>query len=125
MSRSFCPQLSEAQHLLPLLRSHLIATASGYPLPTGLALDLLPIVEDGLFGYELVPDRKTHTYVTIGCNAQGEPVLRQTLSPRRDDDLVFVTQKSRSGRKAKGPHRCNPLFIWRARQDLNPRPPGS
>ena len=79
MSRSFCPQLSEAQHLLPLLRSHLIATASGYPLPTGLALDLLPIVEDGLFGYELVPDRKTHTYVTIGCNAQGEPVLRQTL----------------------------------------------
>jgi hypothetical protein len=79
MSRSFCPRLSEAQHLLPLLRNHLIATASGYPLPTGLALDLLPIVEDGLFGYELVPDRKTHTYVTIGCNAQREPVLRKTL----------------------------------------------
>ena len=79
MSRSFCPRLSEAQHLLPLLRSHLVAAASGYPLPTGLALDLLPIVEDGLFGYELVPDRKTHTYLTIGCNAQGEPVLRKTL----------------------------------------------
>ena len=79
MSRSFCPRLSEAQHLLPLLRSHLVAAAPHYPLSVGLALDLLPIVEDGLFGYELVPDRKTHTYVIIGCNAQGEPVLRKTL----------------------------------------------
>ncbi len=79
MSRSFCPRLSEARHLLPLLRSHLVAVASGYPLPAGLALDLLPIVEDGLFGYELVLDRKTHTYVIIGCNGQGEPVLRKTL----------------------------------------------
>ena len=35
----------------------------------------------------------------------------------------FLSQKSRSGRKEKGSHRCNPLFIWRARQDLNPRPP--
>lgn len=78
-NRSFCPRLSEASHLLPLLRSHLIAAASRYPLPVGLTIDLLPIVEDGLFGYELVPDRKTHTYVIIGCNAQGEPVLRKTL----------------------------------------------
>src|ERR1700693_2913670 len=78
MPRSFCPTLSEAQHLLPLLRSHLIAAAFRYPLPAGLALDLLPIVEEGLFGYELIPDRNTHTYVTIGCNAQGEPVLRKT-----------------------------------------------
>ena len=78
MSIAFCPRLSEARHLLPLLRSHLIATASRYPLPIGL-VDLLPIVEDGLFGYELVPDRTTHTYVTIGCNALGDPVLRKTL----------------------------------------------
>ena len=78
MPRSFCPTLSEARHLLPLLRSHLMAAAFRYPLPAGLALDLLPIVEDGLFGYELIPDRNTHSYVTIGCNAQGEPVLRKT-----------------------------------------------
>ena len=77
--RSFYPRLSEARHLLPLLRSHLIAAASRHPLAAGLALDLLPIVEDGLFGYELLPDRETHTYVTMGCNAQGEPVLRKTL----------------------------------------------
>jgi hypothetical protein len=76
---TFCPRLSEARHLLPLLRSHLAAAATRYPLPSGLALNLLPIVEDGLFGYELVPDRATHTYVTVGCNAQGEPVLRKTL----------------------------------------------
>lgn len=78
MPRSFCPRLSEAQYLLPLLRSHLIAVAFRYPLPAGLALDLLPIVEDGLFGYELIPDRNTHSYVTIGCNAQGAPMLRKT-----------------------------------------------
>jgi hypothetical protein len=78
MPRTFCPRLSEAQHLLPFLRSHLIAAASRYPLPAGLALDLLPIVEDGLFGYELIPDRSTHTYVSIGCDAQGEPMLRKT-----------------------------------------------
>ena len=79
VSGTFCPRLSEARHLLPLLRSHLIAAAARYPLAAGLALDLLPIVEDGLFGYELVPDRKTHTYVTLGRNVQGEPVLRKTL----------------------------------------------
>ncbi len=39
---------------------------------------MLPIVEDGLFGYELVPDREAHTYLIIGCNPQGEPVLRKT-----------------------------------------------
>jgi hypothetical protein len=44
-----------------------------------LALDLLPIVEDGLFGYELVPNRNMHTYVTIGCNGEGQPMLRKTL----------------------------------------------
>jgi hypothetical protein len=55
-----------------------MAVAARYPLPTGLALDLLPIVEDGLFGYELVPDRKTHTHLIIGCNAHGQPVLRKT-----------------------------------------------
>ena len=59
-----------------------MAAASRYPLAAGLSLDLLPIVEDGLFGYELSPDRDTHTYVTIGCNAQGEPVLRQAVAEK-------------------------------------------
>lgn len=79
MSQCFRPRLSEAIHILPLLRNHLTAAASRLPLSTGLALQLLPIVEDGLFGYEIVPDRETHTYLTIGRNARGEPVLRKTL----------------------------------------------
>jgi hypothetical protein len=75
-NRCFCPRLSEARHLLPLIRGQLAAAASRRPLAT--ALELLPIVEDGLFGYELVPDRETHTYPIIGCNDRGEPVLRKT-----------------------------------------------
>jgi len=75
----FYPRLSEARNLLPLLRSELVAATSRYPLAARLALGLLPIVDDGLFGYELVPDRDTHTYVTIGCNAKGEPMVRKTL----------------------------------------------
>src|SRR5437867_2684651 len=79
MSKCFYPRLSEAKHFLPLLRGHFIAAASRYPLPVGLSLDLLPIVEDGLFGYELVPNRKIHIYLTIGCNAQGESTVRKTV----------------------------------------------
>jgi hypothetical protein len=79
MSELFCPRLSEAMHFLPLLRKHLVAAACRYALPLGLTIDLLPIVGDGLFGYELLPDRDTHTYETIGCNALGGPVLRKTL----------------------------------------------
>ncbi|MGI8895710.1 MAG: hypothetical protein ACR2HE_08685, partial [Casimicrobiaceae bacterium] len=61
MSQFSCPRLSEAKHLLPFLRSHLIAAAPRFPLSAGLTLELLPLVEDGLFGYELVPDRQMHT----------------------------------------------------------------
>ncbi len=79
MVKCFSPKLSEARDYLPLLRRHVAAAASRHPLPTGLALDLLPIAEEGIFGYELVPDRDAHTYLTIGCDARGEPVLRRTL----------------------------------------------
>ena len=79
MPKCFSPRLSEARDFLPLLRRQLAGAAPRYPLSTGLALDLLPIVEDGLFGYELVPNRNAHTYLTIGCDAHGEPVLRRTL----------------------------------------------
>jgi hypothetical protein len=79
LSKSYCPRLSEARHLLPLVRGHLMTARARFPLATGMKIELLPIVDDGLFGYELVPDRKTHTYLTIGCDALGEPVLRRTL----------------------------------------------
>ena len=106
MPNSFSPRLSEAKHLLPLLRSQLVAAATLYPLPSGLALDLMPLSEDGLFGYELVPDRAAHTYVTIGSNAQGEPVLRRAVYGVGSGDalrLVAVdgnrlTRSERAGR---------------------------
>jgi hypothetical protein len=75
-NRFFCPRLSEATHLLPLIRGHLVTVASECPL--GTALDLVPIAEDGLFGYELIPDREAHTYLILACDAQGKVVLRRT-----------------------------------------------
>jgi hypothetical protein len=88
--RAFHPRLSEARHLLPLVRSHLVAVASRYSLPTGMGLDLLPIVEDGLFGYELLPDLVTHAYLTIGCDAQGTPVVRRTLYDCGASNALFL-----------------------------------
>ncbi len=48
-------------------------------LPDGFSFDLLPIVEDGVFGYELLPQRESHTYLTLGCDGCGRPVLRKSL----------------------------------------------
>ena len=102
-SRSFCPRLSEACHLLPLIRGYLVAAA---PRSPATALELVPIVEDGLFGYELVSDRETHIYPIIGCNAQGEPVLRKNSYYVGAPDalrLVAVNGRllSRGGRAAR------------------------
>jgi len=79
MLKPFQPRLSEAKTLLPLLRAQLAAAAPRHSLPADLSFDLLPIVKDGLFGYEIVPDRSTHTFLTIGCSEAGDAVLRQTL----------------------------------------------
>ena len=79
MSISFCPRLSLAADLLPRLRAHLVAAASRHMLPDGFSFDLLPIVDDGVFGYELLPQRATHTYLTLGCDSGGRPVLRKSL----------------------------------------------
>ena len=38
----------------------------------------MPIVEDGLVGYEILPNHATHTYLTIGCDDRGVPVLRES-----------------------------------------------
>lgn len=79
MQTPFWPRLSDAKTLLPHLRAHLAGAAPRYSLPVNISIDLLPIIEDGLFGYELVPDRNTHTYFTIGCCETGEAILRRTM----------------------------------------------
>jgi hypothetical protein len=48
-------------------------------LPANLALDLLPLVEDGLFGYEILPDLDTPTYLAIGVDTNDSPVVRRSL----------------------------------------------
>ena len=62
--------------MLPLISGHVEAAACGHAL--GTALDLWPIVEDELFGYELVPHREAHTHLIIGCNGRGEIAVRRT-----------------------------------------------
>ena len=70
------PRISQAKDLLPVIREHLIAAAAHHSLPAGLSFDLLPIVEDGLLGYEFLPNQATNSYLTIGCDDRGVPVLR-------------------------------------------------
>jgi len=45
--------------------------------------------------------------------------------PKKVANGVKNRAKVAQRRQEKGSHRCKPLIIWRARQDLNPRPPGS
>ena len=79
MSVDRCPRLSHAMLLLPFLRAQLGAAASRHSLSSRLEVELLPIVEDGLFGYEVVPNRDTHTYMTLGAAADDSPVVRSNL----------------------------------------------
>src|SRR5215468_2178419 len=97
MQSHFCPRLSQARTLLPILRALLVAAAPRYSLPTGISLDLLPIVEDGLFGYELVPDRNANTYFTVGVCASGEAAVRRTEScPSAPSVLRLATRNGKS-----------------------------
>jgi hypothetical protein len=79
MPEAFYPLLSEARTLLPVLRAQLAATAGRHTLPADLGIELLPIVEDGLFGYELLPNREANTYLTIGRDVCGVPTVRRSL----------------------------------------------
>src|SRR5438046_7860225 len=77
---------------------------------------MFPIVEDGLFGYELVPDCETHTYLILGCNAQNEAVLRKTSYGVGDPDALQLAAVnghvlSRSERAARyGAQRRDSLY---------------
>jgi len=79
MPDRFCPRLSQAKDLLPLIRAHLVAAATHHLLPASFSLDLMPIVDDGIFGYEFLPHRETNTYLTIGCDSGGRALLRKNL----------------------------------------------
>lgn len=108
MASYFRPRISQAKELLPIIRAHLAAAAALHSLPAGLSIDLLPIVEDGLAGYEIVPNRSTYTYLTIGWGARGAPVLRESSyrdGPPNLVRVVAVDGESVSPIDASGIHR--------------------
>ncbi len=78
MPSFFRPRLSQAKDLFPIIRTHLAAAAALHSLPAGVSLDLLPIVEEGIAGYEVLPNRASHMYLTIGWDERGKPVLRES-----------------------------------------------
>lgn len=90
--------------------------------PYCATLELWPIVEDELFGYELVPDRETRTYVIIGSNALGKPALRTVSygtgsSSRRARNVQLATAATQGQRlcrldkRRKIRLRSNTLFV--------------
>jgi len=76
--RATLPRLSDARALLPLIRTHVEAEAARRPLP--VAVDLLPVVDDDLFGYELLPECSLDDFVIVGRDAADAPVVRRTRS---------------------------------------------
>ena len=108
-SRATFRRLSDAAAILPLIRRHLVAALAG--CPQAVAIEALPISEDGLLGYELVPDREAHTYLILGCNAQGAPVLRETsfgIGRAGAVELVAVNGRRLSGSGRAARHGIHP-----------------
>ena len=76
MAESTFPRLSEASDFLPMLRGELVQAARTHLYPLALRVEFRPIVEDGLFGFELDTDASAATYVVIGQTTHGQPVVR-------------------------------------------------
>jgi len=75
-NRSTCPRLSEAARFLADVRRHL--AAQSIECPVAVTVHVRAIDEDGLFGYELLTERETHTSIAAGRTAAGRCVLRKT-----------------------------------------------
>jgi hypothetical protein len=71
------PLLSQAATILPLVRGHFAEAAGSCSLPLGFSLDMVPILEEELLGYELTAVGDAETCLTLGCKPNGEPVLRK------------------------------------------------
>jgi hypothetical protein len=77
MAQTLFPLLSQAARILPLVREHISQATAHCSLPLGFSLDMVPILEEELLGYELVPAGFAETCLTLGCKPDGEPVLRK------------------------------------------------
>lgn len=112
MPQVLYPLVSQAAAILPVVRGHIVEAAGKCNLPVGFSLDMVPILEEDLFGYELTPLGAAETCLTLGCKADGEPVLRKEClthslvdAPRlasvngRPVDHRLQSVRSRQGRR--------------------------
>jgi hypothetical protein len=77
MLEAYCPRISEAGELLSLVRTHIFVAAARNPGAAGHLLDLIPILDEGLFGCELIPEGDVDTCLTLGCRYNRRPVVRE------------------------------------------------
>ncbi len=77
MPQVLYPLVSQAAAILPVVRGHIVEAAGKCSLPVGFSLDMVPILDEDLFGYELTPLGAAETCLTLGCKLDGEPVLRK------------------------------------------------
>ena len=97
MPKPLFPLLSQAARILPLVREHVSQAAAHCSLPLGYSLDMLPILEEELLGYELVPAGLAETCLTLGCKRDGEPVLRkESLANAPPGALQLVAMDGRT-----------------------------
>ena len=75
MPRPLFPHHSQAARILPAVRRHFAEAAGRCSLPLGFSLDMVPILEEELLGYELIPVGDAETCLTLGCKRDGEPVM--------------------------------------------------
>ena len=108
------PRLSEASSFLPSLRAQLAHAATIHLYPIALRVELRPIVEDGLFGFELDSDAAAETYVLIGRTARGEPVVRssryrgdaRTIRLATRDGVILPPMQAHLQKPTYEEHRC-------------------
>lgn len=77
MYRPPFPLLSQAAKILPVVRRQFAEAAGRCALPIGFSLDMIPILEEELLGYELIPVGVVETCLTLGCKRDGAPVVRK------------------------------------------------
>jgi hypothetical protein len=77
MSRPPFPLLSQAAKILPVVRRQFAEAAARCTMPVGFSLDMVPILEEELLGYELIPVGVAETCLTLGCKRDGAPVVRK------------------------------------------------
>ena len=108
MEVALWPRLSVATAVLPRIRHDLVAHADTLDGRKGREITLCAIVEDGLFGYELVPSVMTLPFLIMGCGEDGIPRLRRTLfDPTRDSGLRLAALHGRAirGTRPRRPNR--------------------